>query len=103
MQPVHPSVAAPAFDDTIYATPKEPLEQEQIALEPHIPLHHQPYFHGRIPRPNAEALLRMDGEFLVRESSNKPGQFVLTGLSNGRPQHLLLIDKTGKVCVRSPS
>ena len=66
-------------------------------VDPYAPLHMQPYFHGRIARPNAESLVRNDGDFLVRESANKQGQYVLTGLSNGRPQHLLLIDKSGKV------
>ena len=28
---------------------------------------------------------------------NKPGQFVLTGKANGKAQHLLLIDKNGRV------
>ncbi len=70
-------------------------------VDPCAPLHVQPYFHGRIARPNAESLVREDGDFLVRESTNKPGQYVLTGLSNGRPQHLLLIDKSGKVRIHN--
>ena len=43
--------------------------------------------------------MREDGEFLVRESTKKPGQFVLTGKASGKPQHLLLIDKNGRVGV----
>ena len=46
----------------------------------------------------AEGLLDGEGEFLVRESTKMPGQFVLTGLSPDGPQHLLLMDKSGKVC-----
>ena len=42
-------------------------------------------------------MLSTNGEFLVRESTKKPGQFVLTGMSHGHPQHLLLMDKQGKV------
>ena len=45
----------------------------------------------------AEALLEGDGQFLVRESAKRPGQYVLTGMANGTPQHLLLMDKHGKV------
>lgn len=45
----------------------------------------------------AEALLETEGEFLVRESGKIPGQFVLTGMSHNGPQHLLLMDKTGRV------
>lgn len=68
-------------------------------MDPFAPLDMQLYFHGRISRPDAESLIKSDGEFLVRESTNKPGQYVLTGKANGRPQHLLLIDKSGKVSV----
>ncbi len=38
-----------------------------------------------------------DGEYLIRESSKKPGQYVLTGMASGKVQHLLLMDKQGKV------
>lgn len=66
-------------------------------MDPLAPLTVQPYFHGRIPRPNAEGLVLCNGDYLVRESTNKPGQYVLTGRSSGAPQHLLLIDKNGRV------
>ena len=49
----------------------------------------------------AEGLLEIEGEFLVRESTKITGQFVLTGMAHSEPQHLLLMDKTGKVCVRA--
>ena len=61
------------------------------------PLPRQKYFHGPISRIEAEALLEKDGQFLIRESSKRPGQYVLTGMANGQPQHLLLMDKEGKV------
>jgi hypothetical protein len=48
-------------------------------------------------RVEAEALLVKDGEFLIRESTKKPGQYVLTGMASGKPQHLLLMDKEGRV------
>ena len=66
-------------------------------VDSNAPLHLQTYFHGRITRTDAEVQVKDDGDFLVRESANKPGQYVLTGLSNGRAQHLLLIDRSGKV------
>ena len=47
----------------------------------------------------AEALLESDGEFLVRESTKIEGQFVLSGMALGGAQHLLLMDKAGKVCL----
>lgn len=55
------------------------------------------WFHGVISRPIAEALLHNDGDFLVRESRAKPGQYVLTGLQISSPKHLLLIDPEGVV------
>ena len=48
-------------------------------------------------RQDAENLLVQDGDFLVRESTTNPGQYVLTGLQNGYPKHLLLIDPEGVV------
>ena len=65
------------------------------------PLPTQHYFHGRISRVEAEGLLEIEGEFLVRESTKIMGQFVLTGMAHSEPQHLLLMDKTGKVCVHA--
>lgn len=55
------------------------------------------WFHASISRQAAEALLRNDGDFLVRESQGKPGQYVLTGLQAHTPKHLLLIDPEGTV------
>ena len=62
------------------------------------PLIHQPWFHGKMERIEAEAMLEKNGDFLVRESSKKPGQYVLTAIAMNKPQHLLLVDSTGKVC-----
>lgn len=55
------------------------------------------WFHASIGRQAAEALLKQDGDFLVRESQGKPGQYVLTGLQAETPKHLLLIDPEGTV------
>ncbi|KAG4066393.1 hypothetical protein HA402_007029 [Bradysia odoriphaga] len=55
------------------------------------------WFHCAISRPAAESLLKNDGDFLVRESQGKPGQYVLTGLQASTPKHLLLIDPEGIV------
>ena len=57
------------------------------------------WFHGSISRPFSESLLKNDGDFLVRESQNTRGQFVLTGMKTGLAKHLLLIDPDG--CVRT--
>lgn len=55
------------------------------------------WFHGVISRPVAESLLTAEGDFLVRESQGKHGQYVLTGLAAKMPKHLLLIDPEGVV------
>ena len=44
-----------------------------------------------------EDLLQQDGDFLVRESTNSPGQYVLSGMHKGRIKHLLLVDPNGVV------
>lgn len=51
-------------------------------------------------RRDAEKLLVRDGDFLVRESTTNPGQYVLTGMHCGLPKHLLLVDPEGVVSVR---
>lgn len=55
------------------------------------------WYHGRISRKDAEKLLELDGDFLVRESSGKSTQFVLSGKQNGNVRHLLLVDPEGIV------
>lgn len=55
------------------------------------------WFHGKLDRCQAEALLRHDGDFLVRESPGASNQYVLTGLNSNQPRHLLLIDPEGVV------
>ncbi|XP_059155438.1 SHC-transforming protein 1-like isoform X2 [Physella acuta] len=66
------------------------------ALEPTF----EEWYHGDIPRKQAEVLLEFDGDFLVRKSTNSPGQFVLSGKQNGSPRHLLLVDPEGIVRTR---
>ncbi|XP_034103553.1 SHC-transforming protein 2 [Drosophila albomicans] len=61
------------------------------------PLTAEVWFHAAISRPIAERMLLQDGDFLVRESQGKRGQYVLTGLEGKTPKHLLLIDPEGVV------
>ena len=50
----------------------------------------------------AEILLVRNGDFLVRESTNTTGQYVLSGMQNGKIKHLLLVDPDGQVCPYYP-
>ncbi|XP_069646763.1 SHC-transforming protein 2 [Haliaeetus albicilla] len=60
-------------------------------------LRREPWYHGKMSRRDAERLLQMDGDFLVRDSLTNPGQYVLTGMHSGQPKHLLLVDPEGVV------
>eukprot|EP00094_Tigriopus_californicus_P002356 TCALIF_02275-PA protein Name:"Similar to Shc1 SHC-transforming protein 1 (Rattus norvegicus)" AED:0.07 eAED:0.07 QI:0/0.9/0.90/0.90/0.9/0.90/11/250/830 len=55
------------------------------------------WFHGPVSRQEAENLLQLDGDFLVRESQGSRGQYVLTGMQNSSKKHLLLVDPEGIV------
>ncbi|XP_066275017.1 SHC-transforming protein 1-like isoform X2 [Branchiostoma lanceolatum] len=63
---------------------------------PH-PLYEEEWFHGPMTRKQAEELLEEDGDFLVRESTTSQGQYVLSGMQEGRVKHLLLVDPQGVV------
>lgn len=63
-------------------------------------LRREPWYHGKMNRKDAEKLLKVNGDFLVRESTTTPGQYVLTGLQGGQPKHLLLVDPEGVVSAR---
>ncbi|XP_061101289.1 SHC-transforming protein 1-like isoform X1 [Conger conger] len=64
------------------------------ALEP---LQLEVWYHGSLSRREAESLLKHSGDFLVRESTSSPGQYVLSGLEGGAAKHLLLVDPQGMV------
>ncbi|XP_039626281.1 SHC-transforming protein 1-like isoform X1 [Polypterus senegalus] len=60
-------------------------------------LKNEVWYHGKLSRKDAESLLSENGDFLVRESINSPGQYVLSGLEGGSVRHLLLVDPEGMV------
>lgn len=55
------------------------------------------WYHGKLDRCQAEALLKNDGDFLVHEAPDAPRNFVLTGLSSDKIRHFLLIDEESGV------
>ncbi|XP_067824692.1 SHC-transforming protein 2 isoform X2 [Heptranchias perlo] len=67
------------------------VEEEEEELQ------RESWYHGKISRKEAEQLLVLDGDFLVRDSITNPGQYVLTGMHNGQSKHLLLVDPEGVV------
>ncbi|XP_066557501.1 SHC-transforming protein 4-like [Amia ocellicauda] len=60
-------------------------------------LQNEAWYHGKMSRREAERLLTDNGDFLVRESTTTPGQYVLSGLQGDTAKHLLLVDPEGMV------
>ncbi|KAM4753839.1 tyrosine-protein kinase Fer isoform 2-T16 [Cyanocitta cristata] len=54
------------------------------------PLSEQDWYHGAIPRIEAQELLKQQGDFLVRESHGKPGEYVLSVFSDGQRRHFII-------------
>ncbi|XP_062243814.1 breast cancer anti-estrogen resistance protein 3 homolog isoform X1 [Platichthys flesus] len=49
------------------------------------------WFHGQLTREAAESLFGRDGDFLVRDSSSSPGDYVLSCLWKNGPMHFKII------------
>ncbi|NWI17795.1 SHC1 protein, partial [Crypturellus soui] len=84
------------FEDALRA-PAAALPPAQLVASMEEQLRREPWYHGKMSRKEAEKLLKLNGDFLVRESTTTPGQYVLTGLQGGQPKHLLLVDPEGVV------
>ncbi|NXR43971.1 SHC1 protein, partial [Hippolais icterina] len=87
------------FEDALRVPPSVPagLPPAQVVASMEEQLRQEPWYHGKMNRKEAEKLLKVNGDFLVRESTTTPGQYVLTGLQGGQPKHLLLVDPEGVV------
>ncbi|XP_007905330.1 breast cancer anti-estrogen resistance protein 3 homolog isoform X1 [Callorhinchus milii] len=80
-------------DYCIMASAKDPLKKE---LEEELKLNtddlrSHAWYHGPIPRQEAEALLERDGDFLIRGSRSSPGNYVLTCSWKDAPLHFKII------------
>ncbi|XP_034944024.1 tyrosine-protein kinase CSK [Chelonus insularis] len=66
-----------------------------------VKLNAMPWFHGKISRETAERLLRPreDGLFLVRESTNFPGDYTLCVCFQGRVQHYRVKYKNNQLTI----
>ncbi|NXA72262.1 SHC1 protein, partial [Thryothorus ludovicianus] len=87
------------FEDALRVPPSVPVgvPPAQVVASMEEQLRREPWYHGKMNRKEAEKLLKVNGDFLVRESTTTPGQYVLTGLQGGQPKHLLLVDPEGVV------
>ena len=71
-----------------------------------VHLHKMPWFHGRIDRSAAETLLLrkpIDGLFLVRESTNYPGDFALCVCYQRKVEHYRVMYRDDKLTVDEES
>ncbi|XP_063002982.1 SHC-transforming protein 2 [Elgaria multicarinata webbii] len=96
---LHESMSACGVDSGLQIEdqwPSPPTRKAPIAPTEEQ-LKQEPWYHGKMSRRDAEKLLQMDGDFLVRDSITNPGQYVLTGMHSGQPKHLLLVDPEGVV------
>lgn len=69
------------------------IPSNYIQKRSEVKLHAMPWFHGKIARDEAERLLeaRDDGLFLVRESTNFPGDYTLCVCHNDKVEHYHVI------------
>lgn len=69
-----------------------PIPPEFIDVIPisEKPLGEQEWYHGAIPRTEAQELLKQQGDFLVRESHGKPGEYVLSVFSDAQRRHFII-------------
>ncbi|XP_057300423.1 SHC-transforming protein 1-like isoform X2 [Hydractinia symbiolongicarpus] len=96
-------VSSPTQLSPVYREVERTAETSSYSYVTSNDLQKHLWFHGTIPRNDAESLIQKDGEFLVRESASSKGQYVLTGMRDGLHRHLLLVDPQGKVRTRDHS
>jgi c-src tyrosine kinase len=73
-----------------YLSPREAVQLQEM-----------PWFHGKIRREESEELLhpRTDGLFLVRESTNFPGDYTLCVCFDGKVEHYRILYRDNKLTV----
>uniref|UniRef100_A0A4W4GB11 Tyrosine-protein kinase n=1 Tax=Electrophorus electricus TaxID=8005 RepID=A0A4W4GB11_ELEEL len=64
--------------------------RDKLSSLPEKPLGDQEWYHGAIPRTEAQELLKQQGDFLVRESHGKPGEYVLSVFSDAQRRHFII-------------
>ncbi|XP_035274958.1 SHC-transforming protein 4-like [Anguilla anguilla] len=87
----------PDSRETVYSALGEGSPLSGVLQHVQQLLQQEAWYHGKMSRREAESLLTDSGDFLVRESSSSPGQYVLSGLQGATAKHLLLVDPEGMV------
>ncbi|XP_032809576.1 tyrosine-protein kinase CSK [Petromyzon marinus] len=79
--------------------------QKREAVKTDGKLSMMPWFHGKIPREQAERLLcpPEDGMFLVRESTNYPGDYTLCVCAGGKVEHYRIIYRESRLTIDEES
>lgn len=81
----------------VYANPSG-FVYSQMTIATNRPLYEEEWFHGVLPREEVVRLLRLEGDFLVRETTrNDESQTVLSVCWNGHKHFIVQI--TAEVCV----
>ncbi|XP_059927503.1 SHC-transforming protein 1-like isoform X1 [Gadus macrocephalus] len=97
----HGPAAPSTVDRSVCEASMEPMEQPDSGPEwrplSQDLIEEEGWFHGRLGRKQAEALLSCSGDFLVRESCSASGQYVLSGMEGQTVKHLLLVHPNGQV------
>ena len=57
------------------------------------PLEDELWYHGQISREETDALLQQNGDYLVRESTRKPGSYVLSARWDGLRHFIIQQDE----------
>lgn len=94
---------APDYDDTMVGGDEDDIEnlvQAPGAEELERPMDQEQWYHPNLDRRGAEEFIMQEGDFLVRESSQAFGQYILSIIQDGIPKHLLLVDPNGVVRTR---
>ena len=81
--------------------PGKPSEAGDPGLPKEVKVTKMPWFHGKISRDTAEKLLspRKDGLFLVRESTNFPGDYTLCVCFENRVEHYRIIYQDDQITI----
>ena len=61
-----------------------------VEINPSLPLEVQPWFHGKLSREDAVALLNDEGDFLVRENTSLSNTYTLSMHWRGQSDHTLI-------------